>query len=132
MVCPTPPLGLAPQANGPAAPSEPPEKGGQQVTTARPQLGAGQEIVDDLREAQADVYGDLLSTAQVCEVLGISRWTIRRLVQDEKLTTVKLRGRVYVRESVLRGYIAAQHDEARAASARGTAPQPRARKTTTA
>jgi excisionase family DNA binding protein len=103
------------------------------VTTARPRLGAGQDVVNDLREAQADVYGDLLSTAQVCEVLGISRWTIRRLVQDEKLTTVKLRGRVYVRESVLRDYIAAQHDQARKhGDACGTAPQPRARKTSAA
>jgi excisionase family DNA binding protein len=103
------------------------------VTTASPhQLGAGQDVVDNLAQANADVYGDLLSTAQVCEVLGISRWTIRRLVQDEKLTTVKLRGRVYVRESVLREYIAAQHNEARAPSARGTAPQPRARKSSAA
>ncbi|MFT4168519.1 MAG: helix-turn-helix domain-containing protein [Dysgonomonas sp.] len=63
------------------------------------------DLRDKLNRLTAEVEKDLLTPAEVCEKLKISRWTFKRYIDDGVLDSVKIKnknnGRVYVKRSQL-------------------------------
>jgi excisionase family DNA binding protein len=43
--------------------------------------------------ANTDDVGKLLTIPEACDVLRVSKWTVRRLIQSRQLATVKIRRR---------------------------------------
>lgn len=57
-------------------------------------------------ELRASLFSDLLSYDEACEALGgMSRYTLSRLVKDEKLESVAIGNRRYIPHASLAAYI---------------------------
>lgn len=63
------------------------------------------DLRDKLNRLTADVEKDLLTQAEVCQKLKISRWTFKRYIDDGVFDSIKINnknnGRVYIKRSQL-------------------------------
>lgn len=81
-------------------------------------IGATQAVIDDLKASMNATYSDhLLTYAQASDVLGISRYTLSRLIRTERLTRAIHGGRYFITRQSVADYIAAMRRPS-------TAPQP--------
>jgi excisionase family DNA binding protein len=55
----------------------------------------------------------LLNIDQVCECLGLGRWSIYRLIKDNRLKTVTIGKRRLVTQGAVRAFIARLEEEGR-------------------
>jgi excisionase family DNA binding protein len=60
--------------------------------------GYNRPLPDDPRETQAE----LLTIAEACHFLRVSRWTLYRFIRARQLTTVKVRSRRLIPRSAIR------------------------------
>jgi excisionase family DNA binding protein len=62
--------------------------------------------VASLRDSLASIYDDLLTYEEACEALGgISRYTLSRLVRDDKFRSVPIGTRRYIPLAALTAYV---------------------------
>lgn len=50
-----------------------------------------------------------VSTSEAGRALGVSRWTVRRMIEDEELDAIDVRGRVKVDRASVERYISEHH-----------------------
>jgi hypothetical protein len=67
--------------------------------------GADQAVIDNLKASMTETYTDLLTYGQAQDVLGISRYTLSRLIREGRLTKVVHAGKYYVTHESMTAYI---------------------------